>query len=558
MSFMRQFVILLMGIGLAAGGLAGWQSRGHQVASAADVTAPAPRSAPAAGTDVRDVLLLLDEAPLHLRLHLTLDGVSLSAARSAYVDKLMQSLDTNGDGKLSPEEAAKSPLQTPRRRGSGGAFLNTLDGNRTLTRNWLVEQVDKVGGETVVYRQDVAGGNNDLEVFKFLDADGSGYIDAAEMAAAATKILERDSDQDECISFQEFLPVPEVDPDMPLLVQPAAASEKPASLPQDQLMRDISEPIMPGRLLKKYDKNRDKKLTPDELGWEPARLKMLDRNNDGKLDQNELAGIAATPVDLELAIDLAGAPEGKSDLVILATAGKRIDDTRRPDVLRIAFPKAVLTLSFRKVDPIKSAIEKAMQSFNRIDADNNGYLDAKETAMLIRFERGLFDALDADGDGKIFGEEMEKYVRVRGEPMATTARVNVYDTGRGFFESLDLNSDGRISMREMKSAGKSLQSMVSSNSMRLSPRDPARNFHIEFLRGSFVLFGPTDQMISQTTPSFEQRTAIGPIWFQRMDRNNDGDLTWNEFLGPRDIFHRIDKDGDGLIDPQEAAAATEE
>jgi hypothetical protein len=43
-----------------------------------------------------------------------------------------------------------------------------------------------------------------------------------------------------------------------------------------------------------------------------------------------------------------------------------------------------------------------------------------------------------------------------------------------------------------------------------------------------------------------------------MDRNNDGDLTWNEFLGPREVFHRIDKDGDGLIDPQEAADATDE
>lgn len=555
---MRKCFILLTGIVLAAGGLTGWQPRGHEVALAADATSAASKTAPAAGTDVRDVLLLLDESPLHLRLHLTLEGLSLAAARSAYVDRLMKSLDTDGDGKLSPQEAAKSPLQTARRRGVGGAFLSTLDGNKVLTRNWLVEQVDKLGGESVVYRQDLAGGNNDLEVFKLLDADNSGYIDAAEMAAAAIKILERDSDQDECISFQEFIPIPEVDPDAPIVAQPGAAPEKPASLPQDQLMRDISEPLMPTRLLKKYDKNRDKKLTPDELGWEPARVKMLDKNSDGKLDQNELALIAATPVDLELAIDLAGAAEGKSDLTILATAGKRIDDAKRPDVLRIAFPKAVLTLSFRKADPIKSAIEKAMQAFNSIDADNNGYLDKKETEMRVRFERGLFDALDADGDGKIFGEEMEKYVRVLAEPKATTAWVNVYDTGRGFFESLDTNGDGRISMREMKTAGKSLQRMMTGNSDRLSPKDPARNFRVEFVRGSYDLFRQPDQPVVETTPSFEQRTAIGPTWFQRMDRNNDGDLTWNEFLGPRDVFHRIDKDGDGLIDPQEAAAATEE
>ena len=556
---MRQFVILLTGLGLAAGGLAGWQPRGHEAAQGADATSSAAKTAPAAGTDVRDVLLLLDEAPLHLRLHLTLEGLALEAARSAYVDRLMKSLDTDGDGKLSPEEAAKSPLQPERRRGSGQAFLNSLDGNRSLTRDWIVKQVNRLGGEeTVVYKTNVDGSTNDLEVFKLLDADSSGYIDAAEMAAAATKILERDSDQDECISFQEFLPAPEVDPDAPQVVQAPPTAEKPASLPQDQLMRDISNPFLAARLIKKYDKNRDKKLTSEELGWEPARVKMLDKNSDGKLDQNELAQIAATPVDLELAIDLAGAAEGKSDLTILATAGKRLDDAKRPDVLRIAFPKAVLTLSFRKVDPIKSAIERAMQAFNSIDADNNGYLDKKETEMRVRFEQGLFDALDADGDGKIFGEEMEKYVKVRGEPMATTASVNVFDTGRGFFESLDTNGDGRISMREMKSAGKSLQRLTSGNSDRLSPRDPARNFNIEFVRGSYDLFAQPNQPVAQSTPSFEQRKAIGPTWFQRMDRNNDGDLTWNEFLGPRDVFHRIDKDGDGLIDPQEAAAATEE
>lgn len=548
---MRTFILFFVAAGFAL---------------AADTNGPRRAAPPAAGgekvaapadEEIRDVLLMLDESPLHLRFHLTLSGTSLSGARGAYVERLMKSLDTDGDGKLSAEEAARSPLLTTNRRGAAAAFLDSIDGKKHVTRKELMQSVERVGGEVVVYRQDVSASKNDSEVFKLLDADGSGYLDASEMAAAAARILERDQDQDECITFQEFLPEPDPDQQAALVIQRPGQNPAPTATIAD-LLKDISEPLLPVRLLKKYDRNRDRKLTAEELGWEPERVKLLDRNSDGKLDQKELSAIATTPVDLDLLIDLAGSAEGESALSILATSGTRLDDSRRPDLMRLVFSKAILTFSFRKIDPIKTAIEKAMQAFNQLDTDNNGYLDEKETAQLIRFQRGLFEALDADSDGKIFGEEMEKYVAVRGEPAATTARVNVYDIGRGFFESLDCNADGRISMREMKGAEKSLQGLARRTPQKLSPEDPARNFHIEFMRGSFVLFGPGDQMTTQATPSFEQRVAIGPIWFQRMDRNNDGDLTWNEFLGPREVFHRIDADGDGLIDPQEAEAFKDE
>ena len=48
-------------------------------------------------------------------------------------------------------------------------------------------------------------------------------------------------------------------------------------------------------------------------------------------------------------------------------------------------------------------------------------------------------------------------------------------------------------------------------------------------------------------PDSDARSLTGPLWFQRMDRNRDGDVSLREFPGPLDQFHVLDRDGDGLI-----------
>ena len=139
---------------------------------------------------------------------------------------------------------------------------------------------------------------------------------------------------------------------------------------------------------------------------------------------------------------------------------------------------------------------------------------------------------------------------------ATRCDVVLHDLGHGFFESLDRNRDGRIGLREIRAAADTLRKMRKPGQTVLRATDPPRRLHLEVIRGSFQLFG-TGGTGESTVPrvAAAARAPVGPIWFQRMDRNLDGDLTWKEFLGPRHVFEELDADGDGLIDPQEAEKA---
>tara|TARA_R110002073_G_scaffold48141_3_gene129556 strand:- start:6504 stop:8255 length:1752 start_codon:yes stop_codon:yes gene_type:complete len=503
--------------------------------------------------EVRDVILMLEPGPLHLRLHIALGGQSLPAIREAYVDRLMQTLDQDEDGKLSQEEMTRSPLLRTPQRPLAASFLKSLGTAQTFTRSDIMRTVERVGGETIAYREDTTSVNNDQELFNFLDQDSSGQLDRMELVAAARRVLEKDLDRDEVVSFEELLPEPVVDPSDPIAGLGVVTPRRP-SAGISTMIRDTRETRLSLRLLRQYDANRDRKLSQSELAWDDASFRFMDTSGDGLLDEVELGFIHQSPVDLELAIDLEPVDDTIPAVQVIHANGKRIERTMRPDFAKIQFEGAIVSFTRRKIDPIATAVDNAMIEFNNMDIDVNGYLEKEETEQRVRFARGLFQTIDFDGDGRISGEEMEEYVRVRSEPLATSCRVNIFDTGHGFFMALDSSGDGRIGFRERRDSAKTLAMLDRDGQSGVSMEEPVRHFHVEFVRGAYRLFGANDESADET-PAFQQRSESGPTWFRRMDRNGDGDLVWGEFLGPRDVFHQLDADHDGLIDPVEATAA---
>jgi Ca2+-binding EF-hand superfamily protein len=497
---------------------------------------------------VRDVFLLLDRGPIHMRLRITIAGKSPQAVRRDYLTRLFQTLDTDKNGKLSRAEFERSPLNTSR-RGNTMRTRPSEESKETIPAARLGEALERVAGETLAFRQDNTSRKTDDQVFESLDADRNGALTEEEILQAPTMLLGKDQDDDDCITLDEFTP-PDTNMMMAAVVFPGR--ERPLAAVSNLLVDGAGRLFAP-RLVRRYDQDRDGKLSLAESGLAPERFRAVDTDGDGKLSAEELAALPKQPPDVEAALELEP-PAGASPQVQVS-AGPNAGASR-PDFASFVFSDTILELAVRPFDPFGSAIADARQRFNQLDADQNGYLDRDELKMNQRFGRGLFELMDTDGDDKIFWPEMESYVKSRAEVAATRCDIVLHDLGHGFFEALDLNHDGRLGLREIRVADATLRGVRKPDHAVLRATDPARRLHLEVVRGSFLLFG-TGGTGESTVPSVaaQPRSPVGPIWFQRMDRNLDGDLTWKEFLGPRHVFEELDTDHDGLIDPKEAEKA---
>ncbi len=508
-------------------------------------------------SETRDVFLLLDRGPVHLRFHLSVAGKSPEQARRDSVAAMLAKLDADGDGKLSRSEAQRSPLFREKQRPQAEAFIKSIGADLSMNKKSLEQQFERLGGETVVYRQNTMTSDSDTEVFRLLDADANNLIEPSEMGDAISLLLAQDRDDDECVTLDEFAPVPANNgPVINGLVTPPRVTAPTVA----ELLRDSQQALLPQQLLSTYDANRDRKLIATELGWSDEQVAACDNDGDGKLGQKELMqlskGIPAATVWADVVQPTDGTPMLQ---VLKAESHLTAAADLQADRAKLMVQGAIVSIGVRPVDPFEASMALAMRTFNELDQDNNGYLDAAETMLRERFGRGLFDQIDADGDAKIFGEEMREFIRARGEPVASSCTVVVFDDGAGFFSALDSNGDRRLSMREMMHARDTLSGMEHDNQPGLAENEPARHYRIELARSVFNPFGGPERaqpaINAGGNQNFAPTASRGPVWFQRWDRNNDGDITWREFLGPRDAFDKLDVDGDGMIDSQEAARA---
>src|SRR5262249_34475231 len=146
---------------------------------------------------VRNVFLLLDRGPVHLRLRITIGGKSAQAVRREYLARLFKALDTDGDGKLTPVEFERAPLNTSR-RGPNGRQLTPQEAAEVVPAAKLADALERVAGETLAFRQDNTARKTDDQVFAALDTNKDGVLSEDEIREAQALLLAKDMDDDDC------------------------------------------------------------------------------------------------------------------------------------------------------------------------------------------------------------------------------------------------------------------------------------------------------------------------------------------------------------------------
>lgn len=525
----------------------------------------------------QDLLFLGIDRPIVLRLRLIVDGQPFEMLWQNHARRLFKLADRDGDGHLSPEE-----IQTPAKSDDvlwDEAFtILTLPGltqsdlappDGSLSFEEFAAFVSRHRGEAFQSPPRFAATNNlgqvlqapqatqpGQKLFETLDQDGDGGISLEELHDSFRSIRKLDFDGDGTSSLNELDHV-------------RGAFGRASNMPGAASAVPI-RPLSPNRqtnelidaVVSAYGGTTETGIPLSlmrPIGNQEPQWWQFDVDGNERLDCDELRYCLTHPhPDVELIVRVGRREEGEQAVTVQTPPVFDDLTTRTSDqgLVSLVSDNVHLEIGVAPDSRNEATLREFYSNrFQQFDRDGNGYLEKTETGGDPLFGES-FNRFDRDGDGKLFEEEM--FAVVAGQIVASLSRTSMTTANRGkdLFEILDANRDQRVSRRELLAAEKRFDLWDVDEDGQMSDSEVPQLYQLVFDRGMPDMSQSSVTVVNVSlSPSSTIGTVVnsdGPVWFRKMDRNADGDVSRREFLGTRKQFDELDADKNDLLDAGEA------
>ena len=384
--------------------------------------------------------------------------------------------------------------------------------------------------------------------FSWLDVNRDGALDEDEMAQAGQRILRRDANGDGLVQVSD------------LAVNQTGSSGRGRG--RHALV--LSQTPNWSNLLSRFDECYafDNPVQSADFADAEELFAAVDQNGDDSWSPTEVEWFGTCAPDLRVDVRfgdddaplLAVSPVSDGDTsthntqVVGVSPGNQIADVHGTVVQLLARRQATGLWESPNWDAI----------WQTWDGNQDGHMDAQEYGNFRNaFGDMPFEAADVAGDGMLSEDDTIAALRRRTTGQRLQVSVRLASLPDALWSHLDINHDDRLDPIECSDLAHRLRELaVSQQPLTLDQLPPAILLEVGL--------GPRQENRPMPVPDAMARYADaepavrGPAWWRAMDRNLDGYVTRDEFLGDRAVFGRFDQDDDGLMSEAEASAVAAE